>query len=86
MAKNCEQRQDTNRIAPPSLLPPRVEQWDAWLASDLEGAQAVVRAACAASEPSLAAGLVAKARFSCGDELEGVRVVSLCFLARIFSA
>ncbi|CAN0076461.1 unnamed protein product [Ectocarpus fasciculatus] len=47
------------------------EQWDAWLASDLDGAQAVVRCACAASEAAFAEELVVKAGFSCsgGDEL-----------------
>lgn len=52
-----------------------MEQWDAWLANDLEGAQTVIRCACAASEPALAEELVVKAGFSCGaaDELAGVR-------------
>ncbi|CAM9284812.1 unnamed protein product [Ectocarpus sp. 12 AP-2014] len=47
------------------------EQWDAWLASDLDGAQAVIRCACAASEAAFAEELIAKAGFSCGggDEL-----------------
>ncbi|CAM9612596.1 unnamed protein product [Scytosiphon promiscuus] len=42
-----------------------VDTWDSWLASDLEGAQAVVRCACAASEPAFAEELIAKAGFSC---------------------
>ena len=56
----------------------RVERWDAWLEGDLEGAQAVVRCACAASEPAFAEELITKAGFSCrsegggGGELEGV--------------
>ncbi|CBJ27669.1 YihA4, YihA/EngB-like GTPase [Ectocarpus siliculosus] len=47
------------------------EQWDAWLARHLDGAQAVVRCACAASEAAFAEELIAKAGFSCGggDEL-----------------
>eukprot|EP00752_Nemacystus_decipiens_P004542 g4146.t1 len=51
-----------------------VERWDAWLEGDLEGAQAVVRCACAASEPAFAEALITKAGFSCGSgvgELEG---------------
>ncbi|CAN0364716.1 unnamed protein product [Ascophyllum nodosum] len=43
-----------------------VGHWDAWLANDLEGAQAVIRCACAASEPVLAEELIVKAGFSCG--------------------
>eukprot|EP00903_Cladosiphon_okamuranus_P009791 g9308.t1 len=45
-----------------------VERWDAWLGGDLEGAQAVVRCACAASEPAFAEELIVKAGFSCGKE------------------
>ena len=54
----------------------RVGHWDAWLANDLEGAQAVIRCACAASEPVLAEELIVKAGFSCGgaNEPTGVRL------------
>lgn len=53
----------------------RSEKWDAWLANDLDGAQAVIRCACAASEPALAEEMIAKANFSCGaaEDLTGVR-------------
>lgn len=54
-----------------NLLPSRVDRWDAWLAGDLEGAQAVVRCACAASEPAFAEELILKAGFSCGSDLQG---------------
>lgn len=59
----------------------RAERWDAWLEEDLEGAQAVVRCACAASEPAFAEELISKAGFACGSgeggggELEGVSFV-----------
>lgn len=56
-----------------------MEQWDAWMASDLTGAQLVLRNACAAGEPALAEGLAAKGGFSCNttDALEGVSMLCL---------
>ena len=71
----------------PSFVSPvvkRVEQWDAWLAKDLEGAQTVIRCACAASEPALAEELIVKAGFSCGvvDELTGVRFDLYIYIER----
>lgn len=55
-----------------------MDQWEAWLADDLEGAQAVVRCACAASEPVLAEEVVVKAGFWCSaaSELTGVRGIT----------
>lgn len=72
--RNEDHRARSYPCRPHSLIP-RMEQWDAWLASDLEGAQAIVRCACAASEPALAEELVVKAGFACGiaDGLTGVR-------------